>query len=366
MSLVIILSSFIVSSASTYVFTTDKLFNTNINNSILFQEAYLANNGIDIPDGSYTVKNGYGTFPGNQMSFIMSFYQSSEYKISVHDHINNTNYMIGADASKFPVYIYPDGETININGAITIQDPAIKTVSINPTQMIVFNYLDSNKLTFLKGLRVTPNKGIILQQGYYLDGDLSSLAIRKDNSGFLAGGLFNNDSLSLSDFPLPRTLNTNEYLAFFQSYDNIGLSPLSSADKLAYFEIDTNKCSYKIIDRFSGVVADGITTPGITAPGDITTSSDGYSGITPDYELQRGEFADGILGTIQFIIADFVNMISSLFTLGLSAISTLVTNGSAFMGSIVSMFSWLPGPVAVVIQSGLILLVIIGVFKMFL
>lgn len=75
---------------------------------------------------------------------------------------------------------------------------------------------------------------------------------------------------------------------------------------------------------------------------------------------------ESAIDKIKQVIDNFKNTLINLFSAPTSAITSLIDAGGSFMGVVAGMFAWLPSPVAVVIQSGLILLVVIGVLKMLL
>lgn len=78
---------------------------------------------------------------------------------------------------------------------------------------------------------------------------------------------------------------------------------------------------------------------------------------------------DSLVDTATTTINDFLQRIattiSSFFTGAIGAVSTLVSAGSAFINQLISLYSWLPAPVYAVLSSALIIVITIGVIKVF-
>ena len=73
-----------------------------------------------------------------------------------------------------------------------------------------------------------------------------------------------------------------------------------------------------------------------------------------------------LIGSVKKLVNDFKQMIIDLFVAPVGAIKSMISSGTAFMGVVKDMFSWLPGDITTVIFSGLTLMVVIGVLKMLL
>jgi len=85
-----------------------------------------------------------------------------------------------------------------------------------------------------------------------------------------------------------------------------------------------------------------------------------------DGSIDGQEDGNGINQAITGAINSFKETLINLFAPGIEAIQTLTSNGSEFMEAVGGMFAWLPSDLSSVIVSGLILMVVIGVFKMLL
>lgn len=70
--------------------------------------------------------------------------------------------------------------------------------------------------------------------------------------------------------------------------------------------------------------------------------------------------------TIIGVIQRFTSRVRELFISVSSAIQTLFSSGSTFMQRLADIFSWIPEPVSVVLVSALIVVVVVGLFKIFL
>lgn len=73
-----------------------------------------------------------------------------------------------------------------------------------------------------------------------------------------------------------------------------------------------------------------------------------------------------VIASIREFLEGLVADITSLFTRGYSAVTSLVSSGSGFMQALRSIYSWLPSDVVSVVVSTLTLVLIIGVIKVFL
>lgn len=114
-------------------------------------------------------------------------------------------------------------------------------------------------------------------------------------------------------------------------------------------------------------VNDGVYDPD-TGSWDFTDPS---TGLPEDpSSLPVGGGNDPIIGgnggnTINEWLEDIANSIKSFFSGAIGAVTTLVSSGSDFIHSLSGLYAWLPGPVYSVLVSALILVITIGVIKVF-
>lgn len=69
--------------------------------------------------------------------------------------------------------------------------------------------------------------------------------------------------------------------------------------------------------------------------------------------------------SINDFLQDIANQIKGFFSGAIGAVSTLVGAGSAFINQLIGLYSWLPAPVYSVLSAALILVITIGVIKVF-
>ena len=70
----------------------------------------------------------------------------------------------------------------------------------------------------------------------------------------------------------------------------------------------------------------------------------------------------GLAQTLDYFVSSFTTLLSN----AISHIQQLISAGSGFMGAMANLFTWLPSPVSSVITSALVIMIVIGVFKMLL
>lgn len=93
----------------------------------------------------------------------------------------------------------------------------------------------------------------------------------------------------------------------------------------------------------------------------IPTNQDG----TPYTPSPYGDYMPSTVNSIHDWLQNIANLISGFFNGAIGAVTTLVGAGSAFINQLVSLYSWLPAPVYAVLSSALILVITIGVIKVF-
>lgn len=83
-------------------------------------------------------------------------------------------------------------------------------------------------------------------------------------------------------------------------------------------------------------------------------------------ENEIAQTVNGYLQGIQNALDNFVNQFISLLSAPISHIQQMIDSGSYFFSVFGQLFTWLPDEISVIITGSLLLMVIIGVFKMFL
>jgi len=102
---------------------------------------------------------------------------------------------------------------------------------------------------------------------------------------------------------------------------------------------------------------------GVTVPVDSSGNVMGYGGNT---EAPRDTSIQSALDTIAQTLTDFVDRFVQLMAAPISHIQQLISAGSAFMQSLSGLYTWLPPEVSSTVISALIVIVVIGVFKVLL
>lgn len=383
--LMIVLSSFCISNASTvsYFYILDPTEN-QIDISLIFGP----HNGYTVYKSNNQTHNSYGQF-----QFIGPFY-SDHYKLQwdiSSDIVPSTNYASVITSNDYPLCISTIGnvpynnqtnvpvydEFGNVNGP-DYNNP-IKTVSIKPSQRILFNYASADKDNFLKSLSCTPDKSITVHQAYYSGGQVTDLVIKKDTTGNFIGG----SPVTLASFPSHRTLNTNEYLGYSQANGGnwvwTDFIPGSSggpvgtdSNSLVTFTIDTRYCSYRVVSANTGleITSGGIAdVPQVPDDGIYNNNQNpwGPGDITDDYLLDRADYEDGIIGDIQygfdtlfkFLKMPFELLYKFIMTLG-EIIQYALGTVSGFTTALQGIYAILPGPIWFLV----IMAISINVFKL--
>lgn len=91
------------------------------------------------------------------------------------------------------------------------------------------------------------------------------------------------------------------------------------------------------------------------------TNEDG----TPYNPNPYGDYLPETSNSIHQWLQNIAQSISGFFQGAIGAVTTLVGAGSAFINQLISLYSWLPGPVYAVLSSALIIVITIGVIKVF-
>lgn len=376
--LMIVLSSFSVASAASYYINSFhsefglELDATNSRSWNIYDNKgnYLAGDWVNFPPGGTIIYKGFMPtgFYKNTYSPDFTF---SKYMIKYPDYHTLTTAdlpLLITDTQKFTSWedsdktdpFYQDGEWIN--------SPDIITVKIKPAQRILFNYTADNKDKFLKSISATPQKSITLHQGYYINNQVIDLVIKKDTTDLLLG----QNALDLSDFPVHRPLNQNEYLGYTQAnsgnwiwYPGSNGDPVSTdKNSLVTFVLDRRYCSYKVVSANTGLVLEqGGQLPEIPDDGIYS----GPGNITDNYLLDRGDFEEGLIGDIkfgfenlfQFIRMPFELLYKFILTLG-DVITYALGTVAGFTTALQGIYAILPGPIWFLV----IMAISINVFKL--
>ena len=122
-----------------------------------------------------------------------------------------------------------------------------------------------------------------------------------------------------------------------------------------------NQTSYTVTveyDQTSGASSTTTVDNNTGEPSNVEVGGDNTHLDIPSID----EYVEGLNGTLD----SFTNQVLEFLKAPLSHIQNLIDEGSDFMHSVAAMFTWLPEPVQIVIGSGLILLIVIGVLKLLL
>lgn len=158
----------------------------------------------------------------------------------------------------------------------------------------------------------------------------------------------------------------NSRLLYTNSVDLVGFVYINYSQRptFRYVALEslsefTNNGDFYTYSVFRPAVADveGVVSSGsggvVITPSEPLPSGGGNSGQPPVDE------DSSLLGTI----SRFVNDIKRLLSSAVEAINTLVNDGSSFMQSIGTMFTWLPAPITTLIIAGFTVLLVVGVLK---
>lgn len=157
----------------------------------------------------------------------------------------------------------------------------------------------------------------------------------------------------------------------------------SAANRNNYITVLIDQCrSYKVFSLTESLsISDTGWTEESTSNGDSSSghydedsgSWVGQNDVTGESQnfndLPIGGGNDPYVGNVFDSIAEFLEniaeQIKQFFTGAIGAVTTLVSAGSAFINQLIGLYSWLPAPVYAVLSSALILVITIGVIKVF-
>lgn len=111
-----------------------------------------------------------------------------------------------------------------------------------------------------------------------------------------------------------------------------------------------------------GAISADVTNSFVNSDTDTTTVQNAGGGNSNESAQTINDY----LQQIQDVLDSFVTQVLGLLTAPISHIRQLITTGSEFMNTLGGLFTWLPEPVISVVVSALIVMVVIGIFKMFL
>lgn len=115
---------------------------------------------------------------------------------------------------------------------------------------------------------------------------------------------------------------------------------------------------------YDSVSGDTTATGAPDGSGGLTYTNDG-TGETYVPSFGGLTTPDSQATTINDFLQNISNQISGFFKGAIGAVSTLVSSGIDFMRQVSSLYSWLPAPVYSVLTSAIILVITIGVIKVF-
>lgn len=267
---------------------------------------------------------------------------------------------------------FVDGNNL---GSVQYQayEPDLTTISARTGQQLTFNYFEDKQDVFydaeatgqqvihhVRHIAGAPFGGFLAGTNRYQP--FSNISA--DNyvpfmqtiqvSGFGVNNLYDLDGLWAPE------LGSNQRLTIIPSTDS---------NNTVSITVDQNKCTWVKSSAVTGVE---IASNLLDEPFDeYTPGGQGTTGWIPDGYDDSNALTDGpieynTLEQIKNAIMSFINGITSTTAAGATAIGVMISSGSDFMETVGDMFHWLPEELAIVIVSGLILLVVIGVLKMLL
>ena len=129
---------------------------------------------------------------------------------------------------------------------------------------------------------------------------------------------------------------------------------------------------YKYYQLTGGIGSDGTIgqqSDGTTASGTYDDGTQSWSTTNDETGLpwtpQEGGGNIITQNSINSWLQTIATQIGNFFSGAIGAVTTLVSSGSDFIHSLSGLYSWLPGPVYAVLSSALILVITIGVIKVF-
>lgn len=138
-----------------------------------------------------------------------------------------------------------------------------------------------------------------------------------------------------------------------------------------YVTVDQAK-GYKYYQLTGGISSNGTIgqqSDGTTASGQYDASTGQWTSVNDDTGLPwtPSEGGGNLITTnsINDWLRTIATQISNFFQGAIGAVTTLVGAGSAFINQLISLYSWLPAPVYAVLSSALIIVITIGVIKVF-
>lgn len=138
-----------------------------------------------------------------------------------------------------------------------------------------------------------------------------------------------------------------------------------------YVTVDQAK-GYKYYQLTGGISSNGTIgqqSDGTTASGEYDSSTGQWTSVNDSTGLPwtPSEGGGNLITTnsINDWLRTIATQISNFFQGAIGAVTTLVSAGSAFINQLISLYSWLPAPVYAVLSSALIIVITIGVIKVF-
>lgn len=138
-----------------------------------------------------------------------------------------------------------------------------------------------------------------------------------------------------------------------------------------YVSVDQAK-GYKYYQLTGGISSNGTIgqqSDGTTASGEYDSSTGQWTSVNDSTGLPWSPSEGGgnliTTNSINDWLRTIATQISNFFQGAIGAVTTLVSAGSAFINQLISLYSWLPAPVYAVLSSALIIVITIGVIKVF-
>lgn len=138
-----------------------------------------------------------------------------------------------------------------------------------------------------------------------------------------------------------------------------------------YVTVDQAK-GYKYYQLTGGISSNGTIgqqSDGTTASGEYDSNTGQWTSVNDETGLPWSPSEGGgnliTTNSINDWLRTIATQISNFFQGAIGAVTTLVSAGSAFINQLISLYSWLPAPVYAVLSSALIIVITIGVIKVF-
>lgn len=237
-----------------------------------------------------------------------------------------------------------NGSSERILSSAQIVDGFSPDKNLSITSLIQWNPLNSNLFGVASSYDFSASDNISLSSGASFV--LSYPAFFGTNG--VLDNYFNNYNVSI----LTGTISLTYSGSFAPSVRYVAIESLGEfSPSREYFTYSVFRPS--VYDGTGSQVSVGET---ITVLPDSSMPSDGGNTGQPPLDND---------GSIIALVQRFVNRVKSLFNSVGDAITTLFNGGSSFMSRLADIFSWLPEPVSAILVSALIVVIVVGLIKLF-